>query len=254
MCSSLIQIVLVLMVCYSSISIRIPSYAQCEAYNATSQSHLRIVTETQYIQYFVAPCPPGTNAVGNAIRAPGILLTCQEPLPNNSPCSIHSQCSSRSCIQFKCSPPLTQGKCVRDTDAADGFYCKNGIVTAAAPKGGDCSQASNLECFHGYCNAVTKKCDTYENGLISLHLPVISNPDPTGFKSCTLETVETDCVYDTISGKKSAAQLGYGCIPTKFAPSVRYFCQMGGGEPGFVNGAKEVSWFFNFLVGCRPFR
>lgn len=164
------------------------------------------------------------------------LQSCQPPLPVGATCngSYPQQCSTGICVNAICTAPATNGSCGSDADCADGFFCKNGLVTPSLIVGGPCSNISPLECYRGVCLKSNLTCVSFATWYNMSNFPAVIGADLTGFKNCTPATVNTDCLYNTSSGVQTATQLGFSCLPTLYAPVAQYFCQIGGGEPPFL--------------------
>ena len=188
--------------------------------------------------------PPGNNTNNNP-QPPPVNKTnqmgCQDPVQNGGSCQNPMMCKSGICIFGVCSAPAISGQCQSEGDTLDGYFCKKGTVTKCYQMNETCYGDSIMECYHGACNKATMKCDTFVNAVKNdTTKPSLIGGDSTGFKTCTVATVDQDCVYNTKNGSKSASQLGFSCMATKYAPTVQYFCQMGGGEPTFLELAKAV--------------
>lgn len=197
--------------------------------------------------------PPNNNTNNNSNPQPApanpqiVQMGCVPPHPNGDKCQNGMMCQSHICIYGVCSAPATSGQCQSEGDTADGYFCNKGTVTKCYAMNSTCYGNSIMECYHGACNKRTMLCDTFSNALANdTSKPALLGGDSTGFKSCTLATVNQDCVYNTTNGSQTAGQLGFQCLPTLYAPTVQYFCQMGGGEPTFREMAKAVR--FSFLT------
>jgi hypothetical protein len=180
-------------------------------------------------------------------------MGCIPPIENNGKCQNGMMCKSKICILGVCSPPANNGNCQSESDTLDGYFCKKGTVTKCYQMNETCYGDSIMECYHGACNKATMKCDTFVNAVRNdSSKPALIGGDSTGFKTCTVATVDTDCVYKVGNATKTASELRFQCMATKYAPTVQYFCQMGGGEPTFLEMAKAVRFTFLIsLVGCK---
>lgn len=222
------------------------STATCVTYNQTNGPQYATLNGSS-IYIYMAPCPSG-QVIGPASSTTS--ATCVIPQADGTACSVSTQCLNGACVNLKCTSPATSGTCVSSYDAADGYLCNsNNVIIAQVPKGGACTGTFPLECYHGACNMNTKLCDTFANALATQNTSSVIGGDSTGFKSCTIATVNTDCSYQFPNGTiKSANALGFSCMPTMYSPTVQYYCQMGGGESVFYTLAKQVIFCDNFIV------
>jgi hypothetical protein len=210
-----------------------------------------IIQNPQYFQNIPpqqnTPIYPYQNSLNNPLQFNPYLQ------PNQLPPMTMRQlkylnggsCSGGFCADYPAGQtPKVGQNCTDDLMLADGFYCLNGTATASHPLGDTCSGVSNFECLHGYCN-FSGKCDTYLNSYLSYNHPAVEQGNAYGVLSCV---DSSNCTYNVSGVSISAQKLGFSCLPTLYAPTYQYFCQLGGGEPIFRHIVDYVRFsLLNYL-------
>jgi hypothetical protein len=196
----------------------------------------------QVSQPDVTSAPTIVKPVANcATSTQGCPQTVTINAPQTLPACAGAQCITQQII------PAAQAilqSCSGDLFLPNGYYCSNGIITQSLPLGAACSGLSNFECQSGFCNSLGR-CDTFVNSYSTYALPVLQGANQYGILPCQ---TNSQCSYQVNGAIVSAASLGLGCLPTLYAPTQSYNCQLGGGEPIFNQVAQYVTSYTSLYI------
>lgn len=242
--------ILALTLILSLVSSQSSSIGVCKNYDSTTQAALTMSLSGTSVVWTFSDCPSGkvpTSGTATSMTMPLVVAVCTDPIETGKACSndYPEACKTGVCNTKVCSEPASAGSCTSDSDTIDGYYCKNKAVTKSLNIGDACVGTSNFECYKGACNLKTFKCDTYSNALAALSFPALIGGDSNGFKTCTTSSVGADCLYNVGGTTKKSTDIGFGCIPTIFSATTEYYCQLGGGEQIFSDGAKWADTYYN---------